>query len=300
MGVPTANRTLVHPAFGRSWISPNVANADLLYISDGNGEVTVYRYWHRTLAGILTGFTQPMGQCVDKRNDVYITDYGAQQIGEYAHGDDRRLRTIPTAPYSPYGCSVDFVTGDLAVAEIQTNSSKQGNIAIYPVASGQPTYYGDPNISKFYGLAYDSGGNLFTVGQAGRYNGFAWMAHGGTKLIDVKVPLNGGTQWYDASGVQWDGKYFAIDSGDILYLYAVFKGQAFYAGYVYVDICCSGVGPFWVYDADPSRQGTQLVGAYESSGGVFYWHYPAGGDSYAEISHGIDQPSGLTISLKKK
>lgn len=293
----------VHPAFGASWMRPDAGNADLMYIADGNGEVSVYRYWKRTLLGILTGFTQPMGECVDRQNNVYIADYGAAQVVEYAHGGSRPLRKIETNPYSPLACSVDFGTGNLAVIEEKTGSTKQGNIAVYPAATGQPVYYGTPDISKFYGAAYDSSGNLFAVGQAGRYAGFTWMAHGAKKMVDVKVPgPEPSWNWYNVTGIQWDGKFFIIDfDEDQLYLYSVFKGQAFYAGYVYIDACCSGVSAIWVYNADPSQQGTQLVAAVgEGQGSVYYWHYPSGGEPYATISHGIDAPVGVTISLKKK
>jgi hypothetical protein len=290
-----------HPLFGPSWMTPDVSNADLLYISDGNGEVTVYRYWRHTLAGILTGFSQPMGECVDKHNDVWVTDYAAAQIVEYAHGGSKPMRKLNTGSDSPYACSVDFITGNLAVAEVKTGSSKQGDIAIYANASGQPTYFGDPNVSKFYGLAYDSGGNLLGAGQAGRYSGFAWLPRGGSRLIDLNVPgPDPSWNWYDVTGVQWDGRYFTLDYDDQLYQVSVFKGQAFYVGYVYLDYCCSGLGAFWIYNANPSQQGTQLVAAATQDSVVEYWQYPAGGNAFAYISHGIDQPTGLTISLKKK
>jgi hypothetical protein len=122
---PPALRARTH-----SWMQPGVANADLLYISDGNGEVTVYRYWKRTLSGLLTGFGQPLGLCVDVNENVFITDYSAQQIQGYAHGATKPFTTISDAPYDPYDCSVDPLTGNLAVANATGGSSATGNIAL--------------------------------------------------------------------------------------------------------------------------------------------------------------------------
>lgn len=78
-------------ARAHSWMQPGVANDDLLYISDGNGEVTVYRYWKRTLSGLLTGFGQPLGLCVDVKGNVFITDDTAQQILGMRTGRRSRL-----------------------------------------------------------------------------------------------------------------------------------------------------------------------------------------------------------------
>ena len=52
-------------------MAAGVSKQDLLYVTNGNGEVTVYRYWKRALVGVLTNLTQPMGQCVDANQNVY-------------------------------------------------------------------------------------------------------------------------------------------------------------------------------------------------------------------------------------
>ena len=282
----------------RSWMQAAVSNADLLYISDGNSEVTVYRYWRRTLAGLLTGFKEPKGLCVDAKSNVFVADYGAQQIVEYAHGATKPVRTISDAPYDPYDCSIDPLTGSLAVANAG-GSSGEGNIAVYSHLSSKPTYYTDSHLSDFQSCVYDADGNLLVTNGYLRRSGsasFAWLPYGGTKLIDVNVP--GPTPyntWQYVQGLQWDGKYFVIDDYSTLYRYALLKGQAFYVGATYLDI--ENPGLYWIYDKDPMQQGTQVVGAAGSS--VEYFAYPAGGDGIHYISHGIDAPYGLTISLKK-
>src|SRR5580692_9952337 len=83
------NRT-THRDLGKSWMSPAAkARPSLLYITNqGNGTATVYTYSNGSglaLQGTLTGFQQPTQPCVDKAGDVFIPDYLASTITEYAH-----------------------------------------------------------------------------------------------------------------------------------------------------------------------------------------------------------------------
>ena len=94
-------------------------------VSNGNGTVSVYWYRQRTLVGVLTKFTQPMAGCSDTAGNVYIPDYQAKKIIEYAHGNAKPLRTIDDAPYTPYGCAVSPTTGDL---RLQTMGSANTRI----------------------------------------------------------------------------------------------------------------------------------------------------------------------------
>ncbi|HVR46088.1 MAG TPA: hypothetical protein VMT95_05575 [Candidatus Binatia bacterium] len=272
-----------------------VKKLDLLYISDGNGEVTVYTYWQKTLVAELTGFTQPMGECVDKSANVYIADYGAKKIVEYAHAGKKPLRTIDDSPYAPYSCSVDETTGSLAVAN-EAGSSSQGNIAVYAHASGSPKFFTIKTIPQFQACAYDNDGNLLASnGQFGsRYSSFAWLPKGGNRLLNVTVPGPYGSPWEEINGIQWDGRYYVLDDEN-LYRVSVIKGLGYYIGVTNLQVCCGQTGPFWIYSNSSKRQGTQVVGGYE--GLVEYWNYPAGGDGIAEISQGISQPVAVTVSL---
>ncbi|HXO18169.1 MAG TPA: hypothetical protein VN909_08355 [Candidatus Dormibacteraeota bacterium] len=302
---PAPTRVAAPPsARKRSWMDPNVANADLLYISDGNGEVTVYRYWRRTLVGILTNFTRPLGMCADKSGDVFIADYGAKEILGYSHSATKPFRKISTAPYGPYDCAVDPVSGDLAVANADGGSSGEGNVAIYPNASGTPAYRTDANIFNFQSCVYDDNGNLLVTNGNLTKSGsasFAWLPKGGNALVDLNVP---GPQqhynWREVQGLAWDGEYFALEDYDSIYRVALLKGQAFYVGGSYFDIDRPAL--YAIYNNGSTQQGKQVVGAYDNSnyGGVEYFNYPAGGDAIHYISHGIDAPYGLAVSLKKK
>ncbi|HEY2475776.1 MAG TPA: hypothetical protein VGI19_13385 [Candidatus Cybelea sp.] len=84
--MPQAPAAAVRAYSGRSWMDAGAKDQDLLYVTNQNGLVNVYRYWQHTLVGVLTDFEQPMGECVDPSGNVYITDYQANKIVEYAHG----------------------------------------------------------------------------------------------------------------------------------------------------------------------------------------------------------------------
>ena len=46
---------------------------DLLYVSNSNGTVNVYKYWqNHALRGVLTNAADPVGECTDKKGNVYI------------------------------------------------------------------------------------------------------------------------------------------------------------------------------------------------------------------------------------
>jgi hypothetical protein len=292
-------------AHGATYMKSDVTNADLLYISDANGEVTVYRYWQRTLVGILTNFTQPMGMCVNAGGDVFIADYGAHKVYEYAHGGTKAIASFDEAPLSPYTCAVNLATGDLAVANVDTSSSHSGDIAVYAHASGAPATYKSTELGNFEGCAYDSNGNLLaTNGQAPGRNGpasFAWLPKGGGKLLDINLPgREPSWTWYFVDGIQWDGKYFVIDFGSELDRIALIKGLGYYVGDTSIEDASNG--PYWIYNDNPKAQGTQFVAAAgsRSYGEVLYYTYPSGEGPIHYITHGLDGPFAVAVSLKKK
>jgi hypothetical protein len=287
---------------GGAWMDGIAKKVDLLYISEGDGQVTVYTYWQKTLVGQLTGFSQPMGECVDKNNNVYITDYLAKQIVEYAHAGKTPIATIDEAPYAPHACSVDQSTGAIAVAN-EAGSSSQGNIAVYANPSAKPKIYTDKSITNFQACAYDGSGNLLASDDSASRGdaSFAWLAKNGGKLIDVTLP---GPQksfsWNGVSGIQWDGRYYVIDDYD-LFRVSVVNAQGFYVGETSLNNCCGQTTAVWIYNIHPNKQGTQVVGGFSerSYNLVEYWNYPAGGDQIGYVSKGIDNPTAVTVSLGK-
>jgi len=290
----------------RSWMTPDAAGQDLLYVSNGNGEVTVYRYWQRTLVGVLTDMTKPMGECVDKTGDVYVADFGAEKILEFAHGGTKPIATFNDAPDSPYACSIDPTSGKLAVAN-DDGSSAQGNIAVWTSASSARTTYSDSTLGNFQGCGFDGSGNLLATNGVVDYSkktGFAWLPKNGTKLININVPgPSSNWRWGAVMGVQWDGKFLAIDEEYAIYRISLMHGQAYYVGTseMFAEEE-NNTGPYAIYNNTQGGQGTQVVGGMhgESVSEVAYWDYPAGGsEPIATITHGVDKAFGVAISLKK-
>jgi hypothetical protein len=88
----------------------------LLYISDlSTNDVYVYDDQSGKAVGTLTGFNEPYGQCVDKKGDVWITNFQGKSVVEYAHGGAKPIHALNTDGSSD-GCSVDPTTGNLAVS----------------------------------------------------------------------------------------------------------------------------------------------------------------------------------------
>ena len=285
------------------WMDLKAKNLDLLYIANADGTVIVYTYWQKTLVGQLTGFNSPQGECVDKNNNVYITDAGNEDIVEYAHAGKKPLRTIDDSPYVPVACAVDVTTGNLAVANESGGSSGEGNVAVYANASGTPTIYTNSSIQSFKACVYDNRGNLLaTNGQSNssRYSYFAWLPKGGKQLTNITVPGPGKSWvWEDVQGLQWDGRYYVIDFYG-LYRIAIRSGEAYFIGSTSINET-DVWGPYWIYSSNPKKQGTQFVGASHNTNypAIEYFNYPAGGDAIAYISKDISSPTGLTVSLAK-
>lgn len=279
--------------------------AALLYVSNADSEVTVYTYPGGTLQTVLTGFEKPMGLCTDKAGDVYITDATAQTIVEYAHGGTTPIQTLDDAPDDPYACSVDPKSGALAVAD-NNGYYEEGDIAIWAHATGTPTRYTDPALYQATGCVYDSRGNLLASGvpQGSSYAAhFAWMPHGSAKFTNLIVPGPYTDRGFYAVGIGWDGQYFTIDDYSV-YRILVTHGLAYYAGRVsltYPEGSGEG-GPFAFYYQH--GKATAVVAGISSDEqsygqGVAIWNYPAGGDATATITHGLDKPFGVAISVAK-
>ena len=64
---------------------PEAKSGSLLYVSDGSASVYIYSYPQLKLTGTLKGFSQPLGECVNKNGAVWIAKFfGAQELDEYA------------------------------------------------------------------------------------------------------------------------------------------------------------------------------------------------------------------------
>jgi DNA-binding beta-propeller fold protein YncE len=286
-------------------------NETLLYVTNSDGLVSVYRYWQHTLVGVLTPFRMPLGECVDAAGDVYIADYSEKALLEYAHGSAKPLRRILDTGFHPYGCAVDPATGNLAVANYEDTTysgygDDTGNVAIYLGAKGNPVYYAS-NDGRVSSLGYDDRGNLLIADGEYEYYGyfdqtrFYYLPKKSSQLLSIDLP---NTQFYSGwpfvDSINYDGKYWVVVTDDRLYRYTInIKAQEI------DELQLSGgtgsVAEIYLYRQTPKAPATQVVGGGSRNSDPFvgYWKYPAGGDPYYEITADLDGPFGVAISLKQ-
>lgn len=214
-----------HPDHSASWMLQVEAKKAqrLIYVADdATSDVYVLSYPKGNLVGTLTGFSEPGGLCVDKAGDVYVADYGASQIDEYAHGGTKRLRRIADTGYRPNGCAIDKGTGDLAVMNScgaagydDCEYEVAGNVAIYKSATGKPTYYTDPSGAIFYfGQGVYVAGQLYCDGMASdavSNKPVSYLARWASGAMRV---MRNNFRFYTPGSMQWDGTDLAVGDGD--------------------------------------------------------------------------------------
>ncbi|HEY6325042.1 MAG TPA: hypothetical protein VIW73_00820 [Candidatus Cybelea sp.] len=275
----------------RSWMSSAAKKNDLLYISNGNNEVDIYSYPSGAKVGLLSGFEGVNFMCVNKAGDIFIPNQGLNEIFEYAHGGTSPIATLN----DPYGeanaCSVDPLTGDLAVANLYTIGGS-GNVAVYRHASGVPEVYNDSNFHLCEFVAYDGHSDLFLEGYSEiGYFEFAELPAERARFRTVTLD-NYGLE----NGLQWEGTYLAVggatDSGDT-YIYHI-KIQARTG---------TTIGTTAVDEIYPTAnffiKGTRIIVAGgEPSSDTRFFPYPAGGSPTKTISQ--DFSVGVVVSRGTK
>jgi hypothetical protein len=188
------NAPAAHPSLARAWMTPDKSKKKgaLLYVSNYSAdEVLVYSYPALKLVGTLTSdLVAPDGICTDKKGNVWIGNNQGGSLVAYAHGATTPTMTL-SDPYAyPGGCSVDPTTGNLAVANLLTNSYSYdpGDVAIYTDAKGTPTTYSDPAMYYVYFVGYDDSGNLYVTGVSPSATfQFAELPKGGSSLINITL-----------------------------------------------------------------------------------------------------------------
>lgn len=258
----------------------NRSKEDLIYVSSpdyyppsSTSSIYVYAYPSGTLVGALTGFEYVGGICSDADGNVWVTDAVSYDTGgyvyEYAHGATSPKNTL-TDQGEPLDCSVESSTGDLAV-------SNYASIAIYPNASGSPTYYTTrPFLADNYFISYDGSGNLYFAPYKRKP---AWLPNGGSVgyfHIHPKSPHG---------GLGWDGKYFTVLMDGI----KQYNPSGNHTGKAVGTVPISADGPYY------SIQGS-LVAVTSQSSQVQVYNYPEGGSPNLTIS-GVPHAFGVAISV---
>jgi len=296
-GPPTLSRR-------NSWLAPDLKKVSkLLFVSDaGTREVYLYRLPSLKLAGRVTGFSQPQGECSDNRGNVWVTDTNAQTVYELSHSG-HLIGTLLDKTGYPDACAWDPSTGNLAVMNIFDLASTAGSVIVYPGGSGSPATYANPS-QYFYNFGgYDNKGNLFFDGRGADGT---FMLSELTKRGSVKtVEITGGTIYYPGM-VQWVGSRLEVgdqscDNANSSCIYQISVTSTF------------GTIERTTYLAGPSGEqicelaqgvvirGREIAGSdndfcgYAPSG-TYVWKYPAGGNPVSGSSHADSVPVGATVS----
>jgi hypothetical protein len=194
---------------------------DLIYLSYGScsshiksacvAEVVIYTFPGGQPIGTWYSAGYALGECADESGNVFVTYINSGSIGEilkFAHGGTSPVATLSDPTGTPVACSVDTISGDLAVVNA---SAGVGTLLIYSKASGSPTAYSYPGVT-FYGVSYDNKGNVFVDGLTGSHSSqfvLAKLPKGGNSFENITL----NEQVAGAAELFWDGKYLTTDGG---------------------------------------------------------------------------------------
>jgi hypothetical protein len=291
-----------------SWMLPEAKKSSALIYAVvwATNDVYVLDYKNGKQVGTLTGFDDPYGQCVDAKGDVYIANFGAGNVVEYAHGGTKVLNTYKSGG-EPIGCSVD-AKGDVAVT-----SFSPGEVSIF--AGGNPsnstTYSG--SCTYQWAMGYDDKGNLVGIGEESTGSIVACALLAGSKSLTTLSGCCAGPIRIDfPGGTMWDGKHIGIgdqEAGGTFQLGiwpSTLSGTTLSSnGEVLLKECfgtsTDNPGVFILGEKNTplnKKQAKVVVGPGPScsGGGVRLWHYP-GGTPFKHFKVSEGTVYGVSVSL---
>jgi hypothetical protein len=274
---------------GHNQRSGNAAMTDenLVYLSYGScsshiksacaAEVVVYTFPGGQPIGTWYSAGYALGECADEAGNIFVTYINSGSIGEilkFAHGGTSPVATLSDPTGMPETCSVDRISGDLAVV------NGAGTLLIYSNASGSPTTYSLPGV-YFYSVSYDNKGNVFVDGLTGSNSSqfvLAKLPKGGNSFENITL----NKQVDGARELDWQGKYLTIGpeylgQGEI-YRFDIRGSSGHFVGATPLKRIRGGVDQYWIV-------GKQIVVAYswkpchaicDDEGTVGIWSYPSG------------------------
>jgi DNA-binding beta-propeller fold protein YncE len=268
------------------------SSGKILFVNDGaNNTIARFTYPAGKYLGQITGLVEPRGLCSDAKGDVWVTDTGSSTIEKYSH-NGRHIGTLHDDGFEPYSCAVDPQSGNLAVANILSNSAGSGNVAIFTNASGKPAFYPGDIHFAFYVAYARSGGTLYVDGlDALETFQYASFANGTFKSI----PIQGVT-------VKFPGPLAPADMGNAIdvadqqstppTIYRVDRSGRLKGS---TELHCSNTSGSCGLEAMIIEGHHVLVDALGP--GVEGFKYPTGGDVVMTIGAGqLSQPYGLAMS----
>lgn len=275
-----------------------------VFVSDpGTSEVYIYTLPTLKLIEIVTGFTQPQGECSDNKGNVWVTDGTAQTIFEVEHSGSIGRRLSDTSGY-PGGCAWNPKTGNLAVMNLLGTGSLPGAVLIYHHAAGVPNVYSNPKQFYYNFGWYDSAGNLFFDGR--NASGKFMLSELPVNAVQAKsIAISGGKIYYPGL-VQWSSSYLAIGDQNCgnqtvscIYRLTVSKTGAAIKGKIALEnstggqLCDLIQGVIWQGHVVGSD--SDFCGSVPSA--TYVWPYPGGGKPTAHNAHNDSTPFGAAISV---
>ena len=292
---PVATTAGAHQ-YRHSWMQ-DVKGENLLYVSN-SGELYVYTFPHLKFLGVLSGASGPRGICSGHGGDIFVPFvYIPGGVYVYAHGSGSPFADLGLLYDWPNGCSVDPLSGSLAVVSGPHHDASAVAVYRYGRKHGWrfATGYGVSSLATTDFCGYDDKGNLFVDGLDARGNfGLAELPKGGIVFRAISI-----SKTIVAPGqVQWDGKHLAIgDDGvspAVVYQFDVSGSSATAVGSTTLH-GSENVQQFWIQGRtlvapDPARScGSTTTGC------IALYRYPAGGAAVAELQ--ISNPFGAAVSL---
>ena len=198
---------------GLQGIKPDGSTGTLIYVSEGGTNTVAMLTTAYKPAGKLGGLHDPAGLCADSSGDIWVVQSKQAKVLEYAHDNHKSIASVNDANATlPYGCSVDPMTGNLAVTSVNGAKGGGGAVLVYAGAKGAAKVYTSSTLAVAFFCAYDANGNLFVDGLDSNYTFVLQeLPAGATALQSVAIK---GTIGYPG-GIAWDGKYLVI--GDNAY-----------------------------------------------------------------------------------
>jgi len=290
--VPTAEH-------GQSWMLPEAKSRDLMYVAGSYGAVYIFLLPRGKQVGYLTGFSATYGLCSDHAGNVWIPDYGSSSgsVFEYPHGASVPVEKLSVPGVHPIACSVDPLTGNLAVVGPSAFTKNSGVIAIFGSTTSPQSYSVPFNPQN---CAYDGSGNLFVDG----------YTNGGPQLVFSFGELGRGDSMFQslspepklryAAPIQWDGQYLALGNVGHIDRFLVQGQRLSRVGRVSLSKIAGAVVGLWI-DGD-NLAATNGAPAHGINASIQIYRYPAGGHPLRTVrevkAHHIPfAAQGVTVSV---
>ncbi|HZY96578.1 MAG TPA: hypothetical protein VFE35_05710 [Candidatus Cybelea sp.] len=234
------------------------------------------------------------GECADNVGNVYVTySSGASgKIFEFAHGGTSPIATLSDPTGDPSACSVDPMTGNLAVVN---KTSGSGTLLIYRGGSGTPAVYVAAH-SAFSNVGYDNAGNAFVDGTVG----LAELPEGGSSFRKIALDR----QIESFGSVQWDGQHMTVADfhAHIIYRFAIIgtNGREIGSTLLATGLAGERLTQTWIEGNAVVAANLEPRGCLATCpGSVNAWSYPNGGLAFRNIGGVGDfaNPNGVAISL---